>query len=172
MTVYIVRAGDDGLVKIGRTSDVRQRLSLLQNGCPAPLKTLLLLDGQHREERRLHDRYADLRRFGEWFEFDQSMVDGTLFQEGFSPYVEQFAETWFDHPLQRYMTANGMERETFAKKLRITKTSLLAVMRYPDHLTPHMIRTIYAVTKGQVTPNDLYGLHPKPQPIVLSEAAE
>lgn len=62
---YFVRAGDGGPIKIGRTTDLRQRLSSLRLACPYGCTCIGVLVGDH--EARLHERFAGLRIHGEWF---------------------------------------------------------------------------------------------------------
>jgi len=68
--VYFLRAA--GLVKIGRTSNVRVRLRKLQKTSPVELQLLLVLrrgsDDAKTLEAELHRRFAEHRRHGEWFE--------------------------------------------------------------------------------------------------------
>jgi len=67
--VYFVRAGEDGPIKIGVSSDVDGRIKSLQTDAPAELHLLAVLDGAGRDvEQSLHVRFADGRLTGEWFQ--------------------------------------------------------------------------------------------------------
>jgi hypothetical protein len=72
--VYFLGA-ENGLVKIGFSSDYLSRLSKLQNACPVSLLPLAVIPGGRVEERAYHARFKHLRRHGEWFELDQEMED-------------------------------------------------------------------------------------------------
>lgn len=65
--VYFVQSGLEGPIKIGASSNVKQRLVDLQMGSPQPLKLLAQVRGSKREEREVHRRFAHLRVRGEWF---------------------------------------------------------------------------------------------------------
>ena len=66
--IYFIRSGD--WVKIGHTKkSARIRLKELQTGNPIELKLLGSVEGDHREECRLHDLFSPFRGFGEWFSF-------------------------------------------------------------------------------------------------------
>lgn len=66
---YFIQAGD-GPVKIGSThGDPNRRLKELQTGSSEPLRLLGTLDGAE-WERELHERFAEWRLHGEWFDAD------------------------------------------------------------------------------------------------------
>lgn len=68
--LYFIQANVTGAIKIGRSKDVRKRLSQLQVGCPTKLRILLVMESQGWRERDLHRRLASHRiRWGkgEWF---------------------------------------------------------------------------------------------------------
>lgn len=68
MTIYFIREGEDGPIKIGTTSgDPLERLAKLRTGNPRPLRLLATMPGGPAEERALHARFASLRLEGEWF---------------------------------------------------------------------------------------------------------
>lgn len=54
-------------VKIGKANCVKGRLSTLQTGHYTDLELLLTLPGGYEVERELHNRFADKRVRGEWF---------------------------------------------------------------------------------------------------------
>lgn len=70
--IYFVRGG--GLIKIGKTVDLRLRLSGLQVGSPAPLEVLLVLADTGALEEQLHRRFAKARAHGEWFHPDPKLL--------------------------------------------------------------------------------------------------
>jgi hypothetical protein len=83
--VYFIRAGKDGPVKVGFSTDFQQRLRELQTASPHELKLEAAVMGTpaveawlHRERRRWHLR-------GEWFDLDHDRICyalGRLFEEG------------------------------------------------------------------------------------------
>ena len=69
---YVMRAGERGLVKIGKAANVERRRKELQTGCPVRLKVLRVIHFDC--ERRMHERFAHVWKSGEWFEFDLDML--------------------------------------------------------------------------------------------------
>ncbi|MBH8566753.1 GIY-YIG nuclease family protein [Nostoc sp. CENA67] len=73
-TVYLVNAKGTNRYKIGYTNRrIEERLAELSGGqSPFPLvvtKTILVEDA-HTVELGFHHKFADCRKYGEWFEFD------------------------------------------------------------------------------------------------------
>lgn len=67
-SVYFIRSGVDGPVKIGFASDPEDRLKTLQTGHPEKLKILAVLpDRTLHDETALHHRFTHLKMRGEWF---------------------------------------------------------------------------------------------------------
>lgn len=68
--LYVVGEGTpSGIVKIGRSGNVKVRLPGIQTGNPAKLQILHLEPGAGHFEVPLHNRFADIRLEGEWFDF-------------------------------------------------------------------------------------------------------
>lgn len=63
--LYFIQCGD--AVKIGRTTNIVNRLGNMQVNSPHEINCLLLLKGRGREERDWHQRFAGERIRGEWF---------------------------------------------------------------------------------------------------------
>lgn len=76
MPVYIVLAGNTGMVKIGWSAPgkVEQRMAHLQAHNQEHLKLLRLIDCGQTFERSIHLQFKQFRAHGEWFRFDQSMM--------------------------------------------------------------------------------------------------
>lgn len=66
--IYFLDAPDVNRIKIGTGVCPEDRLQAIRLMCPVPTKLIGLMVGGRQEEARLHARYADLRRHGEWFE--------------------------------------------------------------------------------------------------------
>ncbi len=76
--VYFVRCKE--FVKIGHTTNVRQRVMEMQTASPYDLELILLIHYDSRikavkDERRLHTTYKDYRVRGEWFVDIDVMAD-------------------------------------------------------------------------------------------------
>lgn len=66
-SVYFIRQGALGPIKIGHTNNIKRRLMNLQPGNPHPLRVLVLVPGSRGDERAYHEKYRHLRVGGEWF---------------------------------------------------------------------------------------------------------
>lgn len=71
--VYFIGASS-GPVKIGVTRDIHARLKKLQTAYPKRLQVLALIKGGKELEAMIHQRFADRRRFGEWFARNPEMT--------------------------------------------------------------------------------------------------
>lgn len=67
--VYAIGGAGGGIVKIGWTSNLRERLSSIRCGSPEEISVLWKAPGDFAVERYLHKRFAALRIRGEWFDF-------------------------------------------------------------------------------------------------------
>ena len=68
--IYAIKAVGTPYIKFGYTTyDVRQRLGLLQTGCPHDLELLAFCKGSKADEANIHSRLlrANCRHRGEWF---------------------------------------------------------------------------------------------------------
>lgn len=72
MPVYFIRGRD--AIKIGFSLEPRLRLRELQTSHSEPLELLGIMDGNPDVERGLHERFAALRRSGEWFEASEALL--------------------------------------------------------------------------------------------------
>lgn len=67
VTCYFI-GGEDGPVKIGFTDNLPKRLKALQSHSPVPLQVLAVTGGGIFAEMEYHERFAQHRLHGEWFE--------------------------------------------------------------------------------------------------------
>lgn len=73
MPVYIIRAGDTDMVKIGWADEPEQRRAVLQTAHWMPLQIVRLIEGIPATERWMHRRFATVRVTNEWFRWDDDM---------------------------------------------------------------------------------------------------
>ena len=68
--LYFIECGQDGPIKIGIASCVFSRLASLQSSNPHPLQCLVAVERKVAKflEADLHDRFAESKIHGEWFE--------------------------------------------------------------------------------------------------------
>ena len=63
--VYFLQVADR--VKIGTSSKPLTRVQDIAASLPAPIKRVVIVEGDRRDELRLHDRFKAYRTGGEWF---------------------------------------------------------------------------------------------------------
>lgn len=73
-TLYFIRSGDTGPVKIGWTTDILMRQQMLQCGSPVPLSVIRTIRGERKIECWAHRKFHGLRIRGEWFSFCDEML--------------------------------------------------------------------------------------------------
>jgi hypothetical protein len=75
MSVYFVRAGKRGPIKIGYANDVRSRLQKGQTLNHEPLVLLGIVPGGKELETALHAKFSEYRLRGEWFALKGSLAE-------------------------------------------------------------------------------------------------
>ena len=75
--VYVIRAGQTNLYKIGRTINIDRRLRQLQmmNSQPLTIVKLIQCHDAIATETNLHQKFKLNRRQGEWFELSESAIE-------------------------------------------------------------------------------------------------
>lgn len=73
-SVYFLRLGDEGPIKIGFAQDLSRRLSSMRTGTPQEVVLLAAMPGTLADEEALHARFAHLRRKREWFEPGEDLL--------------------------------------------------------------------------------------------------
>lgn len=72
--VYFIRPiGQLGPIKIGCTRTSYRRLQQLRTWSPLPLELVAELPGGKAVERQFHDRHAEFRSHGEWFNWSPTL---------------------------------------------------------------------------------------------------
>lgn len=66
--IYFIQGVSGGAVKIGVANDPKKRLADLQRTSPIQLRIVAARPGDIFQERELHERFAEHRLHGEWFE--------------------------------------------------------------------------------------------------------
>ncbi len=66
--VYFVLCPGMAMIKIGWTSKLKKRLLAIRTSNPDKVELLLTLEGNRTLERKMHQRFKQFRRSGEWFE--------------------------------------------------------------------------------------------------------
>ena len=74
MSVYLIRAGVNGPVKIGHARNPEKRIAGFQTAHYERLTLLRTWPGGQPEEAALHRAFSDFRITGEWFHFCEAML--------------------------------------------------------------------------------------------------
>ncbi len=72
--VYFIRA-DNGLIKIGKSNNPKERLKALQAGSPLKLRIVKTIPGGMNLEQKLHKYFDHLRQYGEWFKPNKELKE-------------------------------------------------------------------------------------------------
>lgn len=73
--VYFLTTEKQESIKIGFSNDPYKRLATLQTSHPDKLYYLRILEGDISIEKNLHNKFKHLRINGEWFLYDQEILD-------------------------------------------------------------------------------------------------
>lgn len=73
--IYFVGSREHGIVKIGRTSRLKHRMSNLRNSAPVPVKLFAVVFGDPAIEKVLHELFAKSRQHGEWFKLTDDISE-------------------------------------------------------------------------------------------------
>jgi hypothetical protein len=74
-TGYVYVVGFGSYIKIGWTRNPQQRLFEVQDGAPVRLTVYLIRPAIKSHEAELHDRFANQRLRGEWFDYEGALRD-------------------------------------------------------------------------------------------------
>jgi integrase len=69
--IYFMLAEEFQRLKIGITTNISNRLGMVQNACPSPVKLLRTIPGDISLELRLHRKLRNFRCHGEWFQWNE-----------------------------------------------------------------------------------------------------
>ena len=77
--IYLIKAEETNLYKIGYTAGKsKNRIKAMQTGCPHKLSVIEEVAGSVEKEKWLHKAFSEHRKQGEWFEFDEQIIDSVL----------------------------------------------------------------------------------------------
>lgn len=162
--VYFVRAGSDGLIKIGTTSDVEKRLAKMQTDSGVDLVLIGVLTGGQELERKLHEQFSLYRARGEWF-FPHSEIL-TFVARNCTEQIVQFSrrQKWSRMPtnaLQAWRFSQRLVLTRAAKGFGISQAGLSRLENGEMDPSLALMRVIARVTGGAVMPNDFLGFDPR-----------
>lgn len=126
--VYLIHAEGTKRYKIGFSNDVPQRMRELQTSSPVDLSLIMARCGSREMEKRLHARFAEFRKCGEWFEFDDlspvlaefgftafQAVAAMPIQDTISPIKKELPDILTDKDLAEYLNFSAMSLWRFRR---------------------------------------------------------
>lgn len=125
--IYFVSCNDE-FIKIGYCCErnLKRRMNALQVGNPQRMTLIKVIEGEKKDERELHDRFAHLRVQGEWFKLNEELRAYLAMAASFPPNLT-LAEVERRHILRvlaavdenKTQAANilGIDRKTLYRKL-------------------------------------------------------
>lgn len=153
MSVYIIRAGDTGKVKIGFTADsiAARRLAKMQTDNPERLVVIRWLAGGYDTETDLQRRYAHLRVRGDWFRYCDTMLGDLGIPDAPPPPIRRHG-----HALRQYIADEGLTIPDFATAIGVSVQSVHRYVRKERIPTVAVMGRIQSATGGKVRPNDFF----------------
>lgn len=86
--IYFLLSPETNTVKIGFTTNVDKRLSVLQTGSPYQLQLVKVISGSPRKEKQLHQKFAEYNIRGEWFTWCDTIKN---YVDELTPYKENIS---------------------------------------------------------------------------------
>ncbi len=116
--IYFIENLETKHIKIGFTTDIKNRLSNLQTSSPYELKVLAVCEGNDKTEKELHIKFNDYHTRGEWFNPNKELID----------YISQFPPYKSDNKqhgnLASLRKQKKMSMEEVGKKMKISKQAV------------------------------------------------
>jgi len=136
--IYVVRMGDHDYFKIGRSTDVRRRMSELQLPCAGHLLFAYRVADASKVESQIHREFEHVRMNGEWFRLTESHL------------TEIRAHLLFvqaNDLINRVLQAIATDRDLFPHRLTqygkvIMRMGTRAERRLDAYATFHQARTV------------------------------
>lgn len=119
--IYIIHAEGTAYYKIGQSArSVKERMGVLQTGCPHNLNLILEVEGDVRHERFIHNKLADFRHRGEWF-----LLDGNGLSLAFTAALATQRSQW----KTTVMECNGAKRHGFYYRISQISSPAIGVKK-------------------------------------------
>lgn len=151
MPVYLIAAGNTGIVKIGWTLEsVEARLQNLQCGNHEELVVVGTINGGPWVERVMHKHFADRRVKGEWFRFHEDML--TFDPLPHTPVDHVTVPKQYPPAVQRVLAQFGPTQ--LAAKLGISPSAVSNWTQIPSRHVP-VISTLTRIPAEELRP-DMY----------------
>ena len=146
--VYFIRSGD--FVKIGYSLDPVKRLAKIGTDSPYKCEIIGIFASQDFSETEMHRKFSHLWSRGEWFLFDQSMID---FASEFGCDLQRkitIVDNSNKHPLQIFSKDANVSIGAIAEKADISRNQLYRIMN-GENTTTDTLSRISEATGGGVT---------------------
>lgn len=143
--IYFIVTEDNKFVKIGYTSNLKNRIVNIQNGNPYELTVIKTIKGGYTKEQLIHKQLHNYHRKGEWFYYNQYVKDfiKTLTDDENEPIHQQY-DPLIDDKIEKYYSELFSNIE-IAKMLSITihKVRRVIKMKKLKSKYSHIIKPKY-----------------------------
>jgi len=73
--IYFIQASKSRLIKIGCTSNVRERVWDIRRSSPEDINILKIIRGSFKDETELHKKFKSLNEYSEWYSPGKDLLD-------------------------------------------------------------------------------------------------
>ncbi len=133
MKIYFVQSGENGPIKIGMTSHLKNRLDVMQSCCPFKLKLLASFSGSKEDETALHSEFSDCKLRGEWFNpvpSLESLIESILQNDPSSSCLDKpHSKPRLNHKPHKNELLN-LSREEIAEKFGVSDKTVVRWLKH------------------------------------------
>ena len=95
--IYFIQESLNGSIKIGLSFNIQKRLFQLQRGLPQELKVIGCLEGDHADEKMLHEKFNNLWIRGEWYKPEKELLQFIEDNAKISQEAQKAIEKWMQN---------------------------------------------------------------------------
>jgi len=121
--IYFIENIETKHIKIGFTTDVKNRLGQLQTSSPHELRILTVCEGSDKMEKELHSKFNDSRIKGEWFNPNKDILE---YIKSLKPY-ETISKKYTG--ITKLRKEKKLSMNDVGKKLKISKQGVFDTER-------------------------------------------
>lgn len=125
--IYFLQANGDGPIKIGfTTNDPVRRKTMLQTGCPWPVKLIGAIEGTESQEKQIHLLLSRWKTSGEWFESHPIVLAAIneALSVGNRVVIEGRKTKKISHPLKLWRLGRSITQDQLGELLGVDKMSI------------------------------------------------
>lgn len=127
--IYFIENIETKHIKIGFTTNVKERLGQLQTSSPHELRVLSICEGDDKYEKELHGKFNEFRVRGEWFMPDKELMNHIKSLEPYQVINKRY------NGITKLRKDKKMSMEDVSKKLKITKQGVYEIEKRYEYDT-------------------------------------